>query len=139
MATTIRPEISKSNPYYISKHRYYELKHYCLQYPEWRKDYISVQNRGVRNVKNPRVGKTTKQNSLVETDAMLLEELGKKIDMVELVAATTDPELGNYILQAVTQGRSYESVLALYQIPCSKDTFYNRYRKFFWLLNSVRG
>lgn len=31
-----RAEISKKNPHYISKHRYYELKHFCLQYPEWK-------------------------------------------------------------------------------------------------------
>lgn len=29
-------ELSEKNPYYISKHRYYELKHFCLQYPEWK-------------------------------------------------------------------------------------------------------
>lgn len=27
MATTIRPELSEKNPYWIEKHRYYELKH----------------------------------------------------------------------------------------------------------------
>lgn len=31
-----RAEVSKRNKYYISKHRYYELKHFCLQYPEWK-------------------------------------------------------------------------------------------------------
>ena len=35
MATTIRPEIALSDPNHISKHRYYELKHFCLQYREW--------------------------------------------------------------------------------------------------------
>ena len=124
MATTIRPEISKSNKYYISKHRYYELKHYCLQYPEWKQDYISIQNYGVRNVQNPRVGKTTKQNSIVETDAILLEELSKKIDMIELTARTTDPELSSYIFRAVTEGRSYEYLYTHDHIPCSRDTFY---------------
>ena len=39
MATTIRPELSEKNPYWIEKHRYYELKHFCLQYPIWRKAY----------------------------------------------------------------------------------------------------
>lgn len=33
MATVIRPEISPKNKYWISKHRHYELKHFCLQYP----------------------------------------------------------------------------------------------------------
>ena len=25
------------NPYWIERHRYYELKHFCLQYPIWKK------------------------------------------------------------------------------------------------------
>lgn len=33
MANDIRPEVSQKNPYWIGKHRYYELKHFCLQYP----------------------------------------------------------------------------------------------------------
>lgn len=27
------PELSEKNPYWIERHRYYELKHFCLQYP----------------------------------------------------------------------------------------------------------
>lgn len=37
MGTTIRPELSEKNPYWIERHRYYELKHFCLQYPIWKK------------------------------------------------------------------------------------------------------
>ena len=33
-----RPELSKKSPYWIDKHRYYELKHFCLQYPLWKKE-----------------------------------------------------------------------------------------------------
>ncbi len=36
MGTDIRPEISRRSRYDISRHRYYELKHFCLQYPEWK-------------------------------------------------------------------------------------------------------
>ena len=42
MSTLIRPELSKENPYYISKHRYYELTHFCLQYHEWKELYLSL-------------------------------------------------------------------------------------------------
>ena len=36
MATTIRPELSEKNPYWIEKHRYYELKHlvYSIRFGE---------------------------------------------------------------------------------------------------------
>jgi len=37
MSTVIRPELSKSSKYWIDRHRYYELKHFCLQYPIWKK------------------------------------------------------------------------------------------------------
>lgn len=39
MGTVIRPEVSAKNKYWLSKHRYYELKHFCLQYPEWKRVY----------------------------------------------------------------------------------------------------
>lgn len=39
MATVIRAEISEKNKYWIDKHRHYELKHFCLQYPEWKRAY----------------------------------------------------------------------------------------------------
>ena len=31
-----RPELSKKSLYHIPKHRYYELKHFCLQYEGWK-------------------------------------------------------------------------------------------------------
>ena len=46
MATVLRPELSKKNKYYIDKHRHYELKHFCLQYPDWKKEYDSCRNVG---------------------------------------------------------------------------------------------
>lgn len=42
MSTSIRPELSPKNCYWIEKHRYYELKHFCLQYPTWRRKYNSL-------------------------------------------------------------------------------------------------
>ena len=47
MGTNIRPEISKKNQYWISKPRYYELRHFCLQYPNWRKAYSELVEYGV--------------------------------------------------------------------------------------------
>lgn len=139
--TTIKPQISSKNKYYISKHRYYELKHFCLQYPEWKRDYKALSLEGVDtpNLKIPRVGKTTNELSRVETKAMVLEELSHRINVIEAAAEATDPELKNYILTAVTEGKTFEYLYANNNIPCSRDTFYRRYRKFFWMLNSVRG
>lgn len=37
MATTIRPEVSKKNPYYLDRNRYYELKHFAGSTPYGRR------------------------------------------------------------------------------------------------------
>ena len=42
MGTDIRPEITTKSDYQISKHRYYELKHFCLQYIEWKAEYTEL-------------------------------------------------------------------------------------------------
>lgn len=42
MAHDIRPEVSQKNPFWIGKHRYYELKHFCLQYPIWKRARSSL-------------------------------------------------------------------------------------------------
>lgn len=42
MGTTLRAELSEKNPYWIEKHRYYELKHFCLQYPIWKKMHSAL-------------------------------------------------------------------------------------------------
>lgn len=38
MGTTIRAKISSNNKWWISRHRYYELKHFCMQYWDWKKE-----------------------------------------------------------------------------------------------------
>lgn len=38
----VKSELSQNNKYWIPRHRYFELKHFCLQYPEWKKEYIEL-------------------------------------------------------------------------------------------------
>lgn len=105
MSTVLRAELSRKNRYWISKHRYYELKHFCLQYPEWKKFHL---------------------------------EYAKQIKLIERIAVETDPYLHSYILKGVTEERSYTYLKTILGIPCGKDMYYDRYRRFFWLLNNAR-
>lgn len=56
MTTKIRPELSKLNPYWISTHRFYELKHFCLQFPEWEKEANDISLR-IRSQKYDPIGR----------------------------------------------------------------------------------
>jgi len=61
-----------------------------------------------------------------------------KIKLVEETAKEADPYLYEYILKAVTEGLSYTYLRTIMEMPCGRDMFYDRYRRFFWLLNEAR-
>lgn len=52
MATLIRPELSLNNKYWIDRHRFYELKHFCLQYKSWKKSYEALNELGISSMIN---------------------------------------------------------------------------------------
>ena len=54
------------------------------------------------------------------------------------IGEQTDQQLAPYILKAVTEGWSYDILKVRLGIPCCKDTYYELYRRFFWLLNRER-
>lgn len=138
MGTTIRPELSQKNPYWIERHRYYELKHFCLQYPIWKRAYSSLDGLAKRPAD---LSEFTKQRSLGDPTAKCAEArlfYENRIQIVERAATQTDGSLSEYILKAVTNGWSYDILKARLNIPCSKDVYYNLYRRFFWILNKER-
>ena len=133
MAKSIYETTSKKNPYYISKHRYLELKHFCLQYPEWKQRYRELEDSLSRA--GSLIKPSDNQSDYVSDIAAEMAELKRKIELVESVAVNTDKELSSYILEAVTKACTYEYFQTRYNIPCCRDTFYIRYRKYFWMLN----
>ena len=58
--------------------------------------------------------------------------------MIEKSAVEADSELSSYILKAVTEGYSFEYLKTTLCIPCSEDMYYDRCRRFFWILNKYR-
>ena len=138
MATVIRPEISERSNYWVSKHSHYELKHFCRQYSSWARacaelDGFRSQTNGLGYSGMHAPSDVTAK--YVELRSGYLE----RMDLVRRIAYETDPALAEFIFQAVTEGLSYTYLKAKLGIPCSKDTYYNRYRRFFWLLSKARG
>jgi len=139
MATKIRPELSIRNKYHIDKHRHYELKHFCLQYPSWKKAYVDLNNIGISVSAIERSSATNLPGDPTAKRAMAKAQLTERIEMIERIAREADDYLWQYILKAVTENLSYTHLKTRFDIPCGKDMYYDRYRKFFWLLSKVRG
>lgn len=137
MSTDIRPEISSRNPYSIEKEKYYELKHFCLQYPSWRKERTRLINQSRDYQLKEHVSHSDIANP-TEAIAMKLTELSDKMSLVENTAKEADGEIGQYILLVVTGVATYQYLKTRMQIPFSRDAFYEVYRRFFWLLAQKR-
>ena len=112
---------------YISRYRYYELKYFCYQYPEWVKEKNALNffpgGDFCKNVSDP-TGEL----------AVRLAELDKKIGTVESCLNETGPEIYAWLKECVISGKSY-NVLVSSGVPCGKEYFYKRYKAFFTRLN----
>lgn len=139
MATKIRAEISEKNKYWIDKHRHYELKHFCRQYPEWKKAYESFGNPSIPLSMIERVSTSNLPGDPTAKRAMMRTHYGEKMRIVEKAAKEADRYLYDYILKAVTEGLSYTYLKSKLDMPCGKDMYYDRYRRFFWLLSESRN
>ena len=137
----MRDEISVKNQYYISKFRRLELKYFCKQYPVWEKAYNSLASLDSRpddlNKFNAYI-KSSLHADPVAKRATALAEFSKKMDLVRKAAIETDKDLAEYIIVSVTQGKPYEWLYVNMNIPCCRDTYFMKCRKFFWLLNKYR-
>lgn len=139
MTTKIRPELSIKNKYHIDKHRHYELKHFCLQYPKWKKAYREVDDTSISLSTIDNVNSSNMPGDPTAKRAILKAHYSEKINLIEKTAMETDQYLCGYILRAVTEELSYTYLKTRLGIPCGRDMYYDRYRKFFWLLDEARN
>lgn len=132
MSTVIRNSVSKKNKYYIGKHRYLELKHFCLQYPEWKKEvaeFDGLKGRGFDYIRGTDIPDPT------GNAAVRIVQIKEKIKMVENAATLSDPTISKFLLKGVTEGYAFPYLKAVMEIPCERDMYYDRYRRFFYILS----
>ena len=134
--TDIRPELSKTNPYWIDRHRYYELKHFCLQYPLWK--LYSKEIDGLRSGVFRSGGANQNTSDPTRWAVERREEYILKMNMLLDAVMATSPEFSDYIFRAVTEGLKYENLRMVNHIPCCREYWYELYRKFFYILDRSR-
>lgn len=138
MSTFVKSELSKKNPYYLQRERYLELKHFCLQYPTWKKASIGLDGLSKRPADLEMLSKTNNLSDPTAKCAEARDYYIRRMQIVEDAAIATDEFFADYILKAVTEGYSYENLRTVHNIPCYRDYYYQMYRKFFWILSKLR-
>lgn len=134
----MRTKVSKKNKYWISRHRYLELVHFCAQYNEWvriRNDLMSLQRAVIATYSVPN---KTDISDPTATTAEKIMYYSERIDMVNNAAKEADPVLAKYILECAVNGYSYDKLRVKENIPCCRQVFYELYRRFFWILSNAR-
>jgi hypothetical protein len=142
--------------YGISKHRYNELKNFCLQYGEW-KDELKYKTDAV---KSPQITGMPFVGGISDSTCNLASrraELSKKCEIIEqtMILAITTLKKGNtskllydgdykdlydHMIKAVTEeGITYNYLFQRMNIPIGRDSFYMMRRYFFYLLDKFKS
>lgn len=105
--------------YELDRHRYLELKHFCLQYHHYKELYLRLEG-----AQYP-----------VDNIAAIQLDCKYAMQLIERTAADCSELLGRYIFRSVTEDVSYSVV----DPPCDHDIFELYRRKFFWMLSDRKG
>lgn len=136
MGTNYRASISKKNKYWISKHRFYEIQHMCYQYQEWKDEYRTLSEQTVSGVDYDGMPHGSNVSDPTGNAGEKLAELARKIALVEETAIEADPLIAKYILKSVTdENVTYEYLDSIMNIPCSRNTYFSKRRRFYWLMS----
>lgn len=133
-------EVSKKNRWWLPRERTLELAHYCRQYPDWKRQ-IKVIGFRISNVNSSlsSIPVLHEPTNKTEELAVILSEYSQAVNRIDRLVVEADEALARYILRGVTEGCPFTKLQMVYNIPCNKNTYYDRYRKFFWLLSQERG
>lgn len=133
----VKSEVSKKNKYHVEKFRYLELKNFCFQYPTWKKMYASLDGLSKRPDDLEKFRKDGVEDP-TSGIAVTLEKISRKMELIEQAAIAANPEISQYLIVGVTEKIGYDILTMRYPVPCSRETYYVAYRKFFWILNKTR-
>lgn len=129
----------KTGKWAISTHAFYAALHFAYQYNDWKKELTGLTDTS----KAIQYSDMPKGNINPDPTGDLVERresLVRNVDLVESCAREADRELYRWIMWGVTnEGIDYNALSTLRGIPCSRNTYYDRRRKFYYLLSKKLG
>lgn len=123
--------------YGISKKRLKELSGFCEQYPEWKQE-LEMKDSTLRS---PHLtGMPVSHNNIDITGDLAVRRvmLQEKCKLIEETAKEANEELYPFIIKSACYEVSIDYLLAYENIPCSRATFIDVRRYFFYLLDQKK-
>ncbi len=119
----------------ITKHAFYQAYHFAMRYGEF-KDILKYKTNtmGSRGIDGMPKGSDT--GDATQNLAIIRQQAAYNCKIIKQTAIEADGDIYQYILKAVTEdGVTFKYLKTVMNIPCGKDMFYDRRRKFYYLLS----
>lgn len=125
--------LSEKNEFYLPKEEFLTVLHFALQYPNWVQELRTEPDTSKAITYDEERVQTSGGYDTCSETAMRRYMLEKKKKLVEDTAREVAPEIYDYLILGVAYGWTFWQLQAK-GMPCEKDTYYNRRRKFYHLL-----
>ena len=120
--------------YGISGKRYKELCGFCEQYPEW-KNELKFKNDTVKSMEITDMPICHNNSDATGKLATRRVELQEKCQLIEKTARQAGEDLYKYLIKAICYEVPVAYLISCEGMPCSKASFYDKRRYFFYLLD----
>ena len=118
--------------YNISRAKYNELKYFCMQYEEKKRELHK--GYGLNAIVNDGLPKGNLPGNPVEGQAIRNAVLQADVDLIEHTAMEAGADVYQWLIKNVTEGVPYEWL----NVPSGRRQFYETRRYFFFLLAQKR-
>lgn len=124
----------RNSPYWTPRQDYLTAIHWCLRYPDWKKELASMPvQRGIC-YDNERVQTSGGYDATAEL-AMRRVEIEGKINLLETTAKLCMPQCTEYLIKGVTTDGIRIEDLISQGMPYSRNTYLLMRQKFYHLLS----
>ena len=132
-----KPELSKKSPYWIPREKYYELLYFSRQYETMCQEKRELMRCYPTANLDEKVTVTDISDPVMKAVARM-EVLSEKMGLIEETVREAEPDIYKWLLIGVTTNKSYDFLAQKMHMPMSRSAYYERYRKYFYLLSKKR-
>lgn len=119
----------------ITKHAFFQAYHFALRYHEFQ-DILKYKTSTMGSSNMDGLPRGNKIGNATQRLAMQRQQAAQNVELIERTAIEADSEIYKYILKSATEeGVTYKYLKSVMDIPCGKKMFYDRRRKFYYLLS----
>lgn len=131
-------QLSTKNPYYLPDAAFRNAFYFALRYHEF-VDKLETLGDGARGISYDSQPHGDSKGTALEDLAIKRAKISARIDLIVSSCVEADRELAPWLFKAVTNrniGYEYLDQIGVdgKQIPCGSSKYYNRRRKFYYIL-----